>query len=106
LDNNYPTAEIGSGEDGLFVDAPGTAATDAVAISDTDSFRNVVMFQPLYADSIPVPIREINWNWSGTVTTNGGVTASNCFTNISKNNHETQIFPYWTNVYKNVTSRF
>jgi hypothetical protein len=63
------------------------------------------MFHPTYDSSIPVPMQEILWTWSGEAATNenGGWTAiqSNCFAEITVNNRDTLELPYWTNLVRN-----
>ena len=105
LDNLYPTADLGNGDDGLFADAPGTSARPAIFLADASSYRTLLMFEPVGVDAIPVPIKEILWNYSGQVATNagGGWIISNCTSNISVNNRDTLVFPYWTNLVKNLS---
>jgi hypothetical protein len=102
LDNRFPTQEMGEGEGEVFSDLPGIAyypsnLVGAVQFSVSENFRTVFMFRP--GGGIYVPTKEIDWNWSGTVSfTNGDwmLTASNAA--ITVNNQATTTFPTWTNV--------
>jgi hypothetical protein len=105
LDNRYPTWHLGDGDEVAVGDAPGTGLNGVVAASYATSFRTLLMFQPTYDFSIPVPVREIIWNWSGQAVTNGAggwtTVQSNCFARLTVTNRDTLEFPYWTNLVRN-----
>ncbi|MGH7989517.1 MAG: hypothetical protein ACREDS_04885 [Limisphaerales bacterium] len=102
LDNFFPTKDMGDGDGVLFSDLPGIAydstdLTNVVQFSTSESFRTVLMFQPF--GGIPVPIKEIDWNWGGVVSLTNSqwvLTSSNAA--ITINNQATTTFPTWTNV--------
>ena len=107
LDNpNYPTKNLGDGNGTVFSDAPSYNGfpTNYSQISAFTSFRTVLMFLPDESDFIPVPIKEIDWNWSATISfTNGQWTLTSSNAAITANNLDTLVFPAWMNV---VTNRY
>jgi hypothetical protein len=105
LDNEFPTGSLGEGDGALFSDCPGIGystsyLTNFVQFSTSESFRTVAMFEPF--EGIPVPIKEIDWNWSGSVSlTNGQWVLSSSNAVITVNNQDTPTFQTWTNVVQN-----
>lgn len=107
LDNpNYPTKNLGTGIGTVFSDAPSISGfpTNYIQISKSQSFRTVLMFLPDESDMIPIPIKEIDWHWSGTIAfTNNQWFLISSNATITANNQLTTSFPMWTNV---VTNRY
>lgn len=105
LDNdNYPTKNLGAGKGSAFFDAPsiGGFPTNYVQLSKSESFRTVLMFVPDEPDMIPIPMREINWNWSAVITyTNNQWSLTSSNSAITVNNLDMLRFPIWTNVATN-----
>lgn len=105
LDNLYPTQSMGDGDGVVFSDSPGIgyssdSLTNAVKFSSDESFRTVLMFQSFAG--IRVPVKEIIWNWSGTVSlTNGDWVLISSNAAITVNNHVTMTFPSWTKLVLN-----
>lgn len=105
LDNTYPYQDMGNGDGTVSSDSPGVGytsnyLTNVVQFSVSNNFRTAIMFQCF--DCMPVPMKEISWNWSGVVSlTNGDwiLTSSNAI--ITVNNHRTTEFPVWTNAVHN-----
>jgi hypothetical protein len=102
LDGGFPTGSLGEGDGVLFSDCPGSGysasyLTNYVQFTVANSFRTVAMFVPF--GGIPVPIKEIYWNWSGSVSlinSQWSLTSSNA--TITINNRDTPSFPIWTNI--------
>jgi hypothetical protein len=87
-------------------DDPGEWTYERYKLLRQDSFTNYLMFQTLGATSIPVPIKRIEWCWSGLATNdlpNGWALMSSptdfC---INRNNTDTLEFPVWD---RNITNR-
>ena len=102
LDLRYPygnlvnafSYNIGNASD---YDAPGSPCrlNDNYVI-DTNSFQMYLMFQAEDVSSIAVPLKVINWSWSGAAnyTPPWNLVLSNAA--ISGNNVEVNTFPQWT----------
>jgi hypothetical protein len=104
LDNSYPVENLGDGNNKTFYDAPADAIVQAnlVQLSVTDSFSTFVMFIPDEPLAIPVPLRRVDWTWSGTASfTNGQWILTSPNSAITANNQNTLSFPTWTNVFRN-----
>jgi len=105
LDNFYPTKNMGDGDGLVFSDLPGIAytsdtLTNYIKFSRHQSFRTVIMFEQF--QGLPIPIKEVSWNWSGTVSlTNSQWVLTSTNAAISTNNHATLVFPTWTNIVLN-----
>jgi hypothetical protein len=71
-----------------------------------DNFTDYLMFQPDSPGSIPVPLKKLQWNWSGEALTNGAggwaLVQSNSFVQVTVSNRDTLEFPHWTNVVHNI----
>jgi hypothetical protein len=100
LDTTYPYA-LGSSTN----DSPGQGVNpcDFSDVSANDSFSMWLMFKPPGTGSIFVPLRKVNWSWSGS---GGRISACNWI--LSTSNHSTNPtdadstdFPTWST---NVTS--
>jgi hypothetical protein len=103
LDNLYPTMNLGAG-DGVFSDSPaiGGFSTNLVQVSKSEGFRTVVMFLPDEPQAIPVPIKEIDWNWSGNaIVTNSHWILTSSNATVSIENQNTYLYPTWTNLVLN-----
>jgi hypothetical protein len=103
LDNDYPVKNLGNGNGTVFSDCPGISGFPAnyIQISKSQSFRTVLMFLPDESDYIPVPIKEIDWNWSASISfTNGQWVLTSSNATITVNNQDTLNFPAWTSVVK------
>jgi len=103
LDTFDPLADLGHGYGTVYSDSPGISIsnTNVTTLSKSGSYQTVLMFQPFGVNSISVPIKEIDWNWSGAGTfTNGQWVLASSPTNaaITLNNHDTTTFLQWTNV--------
>jgi len=99
LDNDYPTKNLGAGNGTVFFDAPSYSGfpTNYTQISVSTSFRTVLMFLPDESDIIHVPIKEIDWNWSATISfTNSQWVLTSSNATITANNQDTLTFPFWT----------
>ncbi len=71
----------------------------------TDEFEMWFMFQPNPVGSHLVPLRAVNWNWSGSATNtlNGWVLESGTGTNsVNPSDFDAETYPYWTD---NVTNQ-
>jgi hypothetical protein len=105
LDNTYPYQDMGDGDGTTTHDAPGVGYTSSyltnfVQLSVSGNFRQVLMFQCF--GGMPVPMKEISWNWSGTVAlTNGDGVLTSSSATITENNHPTTAFPNWSNLVTN-----
>jgi hypothetical protein len=101
LDGSYPYDSMGEGDGVLTYDSPGVGCTSSyltnfVQFSLSGSFRQVLMFQCF--GGMPVPMKEILWNFSGTVSfTNGDWILTSSNASITANNRATTTFPNWTN---------
>ena len=103
LDNIFPYQILGDGDGSRTSDGPGfNLFTNDVQVITTQSFRMTLLFQP-DEPSIPVPIKEVDWQWSGQATTNGSgwMFVQPSFGEITTNNQSTLSFPIWTNVVLN-----
>jgi hypothetical protein len=105
LDNTFPYQHMGDGDGVLAHDSPGNGfnsdyLTNFVQFSASGSFRQVLVFECF--GGMPVPIKEICWNWSGSVSlTNGDGVLTSSNATITVNNHPTTTFPAWTNLVTN-----
>jgi hypothetical protein len=105
LDNTYPYQEMGDGDGVMTCDAPGVGYTSSyltnfVQLSVSENFRQVLMFQ-CYG-GMPVPMKEVCWNWAGTVAlTNGDGVLTSSSATITINNNPTTAFPNWSNLVLN-----
>lgn len=61
----YPFIDPGHTE---AVDLPGLSLAPLLAASVNDSFSMYLMFKPLNVDGAYVPIKMLNWGWSGSVS--------------------------------------
>ena len=102
LDNTYPYQEMGEGDGVTTHDFPGVGysssyLTNFVQFSVSASFRQVLMFQVFWG--MPVPMKEVLWNYSGTVSrTNGDWILTSSNASITVNNRATTVFPNWTSL--------
>jgi hypothetical protein len=104
LDNYYPAKNLGTGNGTVFSDAPGIGGfpTNYIQISRSENFKTVLMFLADEPEVIPVPMKEIDWNWSGSISfTNNEwfLTSSNAA--ITANNQDTLSFPTWSSAIHN-----
>ena len=104
LDNDYPVLNMGSGNGTVFYDGPALGfPTNLIQASKNESFRTVLMFIPDEPQVvIPVPIREVDWNWSANaIFTNGQWTLVSTNAAVTLTDHDTYTYPTWTNVVAN-----
>jgi hypothetical protein len=119
--NGINTAEVSAGIDNTFDDwflpfgtnnaSYGDSPSQPlpatkISVTRTDSFSTHLMFKP--SGGIAVPLRRIDWNWSGTAGTNGAngwvLTSSPTNAAITAANIDTLSFPAWTNSIHNGTT--
>ena len=95
LDTTYPYA-VGSSTEGS--PRSGISPCDFSSISVSDSYTMWLMFRPTGTNAIWVPLRQVNWSWSGQggrFTTCGWILSSSSHsTNPADQNSTT--FPTWT----------
>ncbi len=106
LDNIFPYMSLGDGEDTTTSDGPGSSVlTNDTQVSISQTFKMVLLFDS-FPPSIPIPLREVDWNWSGVAVTNGNggwaLITANSQAAITGNNINTTTFPVWTNVVQNI----
>jgi hypothetical protein len=51
-------------------DHPGISLSDSISASVSDSFRTYMMYVPPLTDSRPVPLKRVDWHWSGEASLN------------------------------------
>jgi hypothetical protein len=104
LDNIYPYQILGDGDGSSAIDNPGfNLFTNDIRVVTTQSFRMILLFRP-DEPSIPVPIKQIDWQWTGTATTNSTswvLVQPGSIGTITANNQNTMSHPTWTNVVVN-----
>jgi len=98
LDTTYPYSANSS-----TVDSPDTPLTsDYVEKTVQDSFKMWLMFMPSGSGSIWVPLRSVNWSWSGSASRSGTVwTLTSSSNTINPSDADSTTHPTWTS---NVTS--
>jgi hypothetical protein len=104
LDNAYPMPNTFTFVDSNMVfilgaDRPNNALpTNGVGCSRSDNFETFLMFKPGVGSSIDVPIRKMQWQWSGLATNSNGtwsLLSSNVA--ITATNLNATAHPSWTN---------
>jgi hypothetical protein len=90
-----------------WTDSPSIELTVATWLRRTDSFKAYLMFQPKpYMDSIAVPMFKVDWNWSGTVRTNGPPNSWTLVASVLPTNYQasvTETLPIWShNITNNI----
>ncbi len=116
LDTSFPYKEFTQSPD----QANDTPGTDSVLRSSQGNVypaaqfkldmtcEMVLMFQPTFASSIPVPIKLVRWNGIGVATNNAtatgvwGLATTNTKPNIISNDFTTKTFPVWTKLMDNL----
>jgi hypothetical protein len=79
-------------------DSPGLALTsDYTNASVTDSYQMWLMFKPSSTGSIYVPLRKVDWSWSGTATRSGSQwTLTNSSNTQNPASADSTTHPTWT----------
>jgi hypothetical protein len=106
MDTTFPFDALNSAfyDSASAFDAPATTClSNDVHAAYSANFQIYLMFQAMDVASIPVPLKMISWNFSGSASTNHppewSLTSSNI--NITVNNQQTADFPQWS---QNVTN--
>jgi hypothetical protein len=105
LDTSFPYAQFLSGNP---VDIPGSDLTgftsQYVKLVQSDTMTMTLLFTP--TNGIPVPLRSVNWYWSGTATNDpsgtNGWGLENGTNTVNPPDTNTEIYPIWNS---NITNR-
>lgn len=109
LDTAYPMNGWASapGDDS---DGPAQWTENRFKVQREDRFSTYLLYDPLLLDSIPVPIKKLEWYWGGLACTNGAgdwvLLSSPTNYGVIKNNEDTMEFPTWTRNLKDRTNRW
>ena len=100
LDTDYPyiKGEVNGVGQEWASDSPGTALDGDFEYVINESFTMHLMFKPQVnaANTIWVPLRKINWSWSGqTALLNGSYTLSNGNRSVDESDMDTTSHPVW-----------
>ena len=100
LDNYLPYDDTSATDD-----SPGTPLSDDLKVKTvSDTFTMWLMFKPSNTDSIWVPLRSINWSWSGTATRSGTTwTLTSPGDTPNPSSSTTTTFPTWVGNCKDLT---
>ena len=95
VDTSYPYKALSNGNP---VDTPGTElpnGNEYVECMDSDTFEMWLMYQP--TNGIPVPIRAVNWSWTGSATNYLGLTwmLKQATNSVNPVDFPTSTFPQW-----------
>jgi hypothetical protein len=72
LDTRYPAFSFSATEQfDHEEDEPSEPVGDSAQVWRSDHFTMYLLFQPNSANSIPVPLKKLDWSWSGVGQTNG-----------------------------------
>ena len=88
-----------------WTDAPDAVLSYASWLTQAESFRSTLMFQPDCSGSISVPMYKVDWNWSGTARTNGPANSWVLVSGSPPVNPQpllTEQFPTWTHTITNL----
>src|SRR5262249_328901 len=102
LDTTYPYQATDSTED-----SPGSifSPCDFQSYSIDDSFTMWLMFQPVSANSIRVPLGSVRWSWSasaGRISTCGWLLTSSSHSS-NPSDADSTTFPEWSSNVTNIT---
>jgi hypothetical protein len=94
-DTDYPAKTFGFAPD-FFDDSPHEAVSGSVKVWRTDTFQTYLLFQPDTPASIVVPLKKVEWNWSGIATNvSGGWVLLKGTNAITLNNASVTSHPEW-----------
>ncbi len=84
-------------------DSPGNGLSSAYKkVTVSDSFTMFLMFKPTVSDSIWVPLRSVNWSWTGEASKDSqGQWSLDASSKNTGNSSETSTHPTWSG---NITS--
>jgi hypothetical protein len=86
-------------------DTPSTGLDSYIyQVTASGTFTTFLTFKPNLSDAIRVPIRQVNWSWSGAATNNSGVWTGSGSATASANDAPAPSTISWTdNIYRTIT---
>ena len=97
IDLQYPAGGFWPETPLPFDDQPAEPVDGSAEVWRSDSFTTYLLFQIPDSNSIPVPLKKVQWSWSGLAQTNGAggwqvLSSSTAVSNINVNAY----YPTWT----------
>lgn len=100
LDSYYPAGNFEAYDEvplPYYVDYPAEPVAGSAEVWRSDTFTSYLLFQPPTSNSIPVPLKKLQWSWSGLAQINGAdgwevLSSSTALYNVNVNAG----YPTWT----------
>jgi hypothetical protein len=82
-----------------FYDTPGFSLAGHVEVTEAESHQTWLMFQPSVTNSIWVPLKQVNWGWSGDAVLTNGTWTLPSHSNPDPTVTDATMHPSWTSTW-------